>query len=313
MYKEIVVAYFELPCKHLCGEAEKTRNVVSQNIRPRMEPWTSRIWSTSGIHFATFDALVLQVPKCRTQHFYLILVSNLQAYVNRNSFFMFLRDELPDRLQCCFTVVLVERLYIFCDVVIPKIILLLFPIICSSSWMSLYQKDRGYSFLWCHEFRSFFYVLLSQWWQKGCRSFSRNFLFCGRKHILHISLMSVLTHRPRCNALLLRYCRISPGVTSNSSAVVPWLVVPSYYVVLPVKTDILFAVSTNGYLSMFWVVTLCGLVGGMYLQVFTALQPINIFTAVRTSNLTQWMFIYRRFVCNSVGVRVFRSFVQGNS
>lgn len=55
-------------------------------------------------------------------------------------------DEITYRYQGCFIVVLVECLYIFSDVVIPKIISLLFPIICRRSWMSLHQKDRGYSF-----------------------------------------------------------------------------------------------------------------------------------------------------------------------
>lgn len=54
--------------------------------------------------------------------------------------------EIPYRFQGCFIVVLVKCLYILCDVVIPKIISLLFPIICRRSCMSLHQKDRGYSF-----------------------------------------------------------------------------------------------------------------------------------------------------------------------
>lgn len=55
-------------------------------------------------------------------------------------------EEIPYRYQGCFIVVLVECLCIFSDVVIPKIISLLFPIICRRSRMSLHKKDRGYSF-----------------------------------------------------------------------------------------------------------------------------------------------------------------------
>jgi hypothetical protein len=161
----------------MCGEAEK---------KTRLEPGTSEIRSTSGIHFATFDAVVLQVSECRTQHVYFIIVRSLQEYINRSHFFVFLLDELPDRLRCCLTI-LVDRLYIFCGVVIPKIILLLFAIICSSSWWTYIRRTGGYSFLWRREFLFFFYVLVSQLWQKGCHSSSRNFLFCGGKHFPHLA------------------------------------------------------------------------------------------------------------------------------
>lgn len=120
-------------------------------------------------------------------------------------------DELPYRLQSCFIVVLVECLYIFCDVVIPKIMSLLFPIICRSSWMSLYQKDRGYSvYDAMNSLLSFMYFFSNG----GVRDVARSvvtfffFSFCGRKHILHILHFSFLSQCPKCNVLQLRYGRI---------------------------------------------------------------------------------------------------------
>jgi hypothetical protein len=42
---------------------------------------------------------------------------------------------------------------------------------------------------------------------------------CGKKHILHILHLPPSTQPPKCNVLQLRYGRISPEATSNSSAV----------------------------------------------------------------------------------------------
>lgn len=54
----------------------------------------------------------------------------------------------------------------------------------------LISEGQRLFFLRCHEFPSFFYVLLLQWWYKGCRLFRRNLFFFSSversiSHILH--------------------------------------------------------------------------------------------------------------------------------
>lgn len=94
----------------------------------------------------------------------------------------------------------------------------------------LTSEGQRLFFLRCHEFPSFFYVLLPQWWYKGCLSFRRNlFFFCGKKHILHILHLPPPTQRPKCNVLELRYGRISPEATSNSSSLFLFAVFLCYY------------------------------------------------------------------------------------
>ena len=106
--------------------------------------------------------------------------------------------------------------------------------------MSLHQKDRGYSFYDAMNSRlSFMYFSRNG----GIRDVVHSVVtfFCGKKHILHILHLPPPTQPPKCNVLQLRYGRISPEATSNSSAVslrrVPLL--------LQSKTRALFTVWTE--------------------------------------------------------------------
>lgn len=107
-------------------------------FRPRIEPVISHVWSSIASHHSGKFGVPEHTPCCGSDF---DVVRNILSVSDADR-----SDEIPYRYQGCFIVVIVECLCIFCDVVIPKIISLLFPIICRRSWMSLYHKDRGYSF-----------------------------------------------------------------------------------------------------------------------------------------------------------------------
>lgn len=96
--------------------------------------------------------------------------------------------------------------------------------------MSLHQKDRGYSFYDAMNSRlSFMYFSRNGGIRDVFHSVVTFFFFCGKKHILHILHLPPPTQRPKCNVLELRYGRISPEATSNSSSLFLFAVFLCYY------------------------------------------------------------------------------------